>query len=93
MKRRQMDMSLRDDFGSWKDFLANKLEQAQGEGMGQETISNMAYEVGSYLSKSVEVESDEEAVLKELWNAASNDEQQALANVMVKLVQGKGNTM
>ncbi|TQS75494.1 DUF3243 domain-containing protein [Ornithinibacillus gellani] len=84
-------MSVLDNYETWKDFLANRLEQAQSEGMSQETISNVAYEVGDYLAKSVEVKNDETAVLRELWNAASKEEQQAIANTMVKLVQ-KGNT-
>ncbi len=86
-----MNMSVLDNYETWKDFLANRLEQAQSEGMSQETISNVAYEVGDYLAKSVEVKNDETAVLRELWNAASKEEQQAIANTMVKLVQ-KGNT-
>ncbi|MEN1969930.1 DUF3243 domain-containing protein [Lentibacillus sp. N15] len=85
-------MSVLDNFDTWKDFLANRLEQAQEEGMSQKTISNMAYEVGDYLAKKVEVKNDEEAVLHELWNAASKDEQQAIASSMVKLVQNQGNT-
>jgi len=85
-------MSILDNFETWKDFLANKLEQAEEQGMSQQTITNVAHEVGDYLSKSVEAENAEEAVLKELWNAASEDEQQALASTMVKLVQNQGNT-
>lgn len=80
-------MSVLDNFETWKDFLSNRLEQAKGQGMSQQTISNVAYEVGDYLSKSVEAKNDEEAVLRELWNAASEEEQQAIANIMVKLVQ------
>lgn len=80
-------MSVLDNFGTWKNFLADKLQQAQEQGISQETISNVAYEVGDYLSKSVEAENKEEAVLRELWNAASKEEQKAIANTMVKLVQ------
>ncbi|MFD1037918.1 DUF3243 domain-containing protein [Virgibacillus byunsanensis] len=85
-------MSVLDNFDSWKDFLANRLNQAQSQGMDQQTISNVAYEVGDYLSKSVNAKNNEEAVLRELWNAASEDEQHAIANSMVKLVQNQGNT-
>lgn len=80
-------MSVLDNFNTWKDFLANRLEEAKEQGMSDETISNMAHEVGDYLSKSVEAENSEEAVLRELWNAASEEEQQAIANSMVKLVE------
>ena len=85
-------MSMLDDFETWKDFLANRLEQAQEQGMSQKTISNLAHEVGDYLAQSVEAENEETAVLRELWNAASDEEQQAIANSMIKLVQNEGNT-
>jgi len=85
-------MSILENFDSWKSFLANRLEQAKSEGMSQNTISNMAYEIGDYLAKSVDAKNDESAVLRELWNAASKEEQQAIANSMVKLVQNEGQT-
>ncbi|MFC4023085.1 DUF3243 domain-containing protein [Oceanobacillus longus] len=80
-------MSVLDNFESWKGFLADRLEQAQQQGMDQQTISSVAAEVGDYLAQSVNAKTGEEAVLKELWNAASEQEQQALANVMIKLVK------
>ncbi|MBP1949192.1 Protein of unknown function [Virgibacillus subterraneus] len=85
-------MSVLDNFESWKGFLANKLEQAESQGMSQQAVSNMAYEVGDYLAKGTEAKNNEEAVLRELWNAADTDERHALANTMVKLVQNQGNT-
>jgi len=85
-------MSILDNFETWKDFLANRIEQAQDRGMSQETIENLAHEVGDYLAQSVEAENPEVAVLRELWNSASEEEQQAIANSMIKLVQNQGNT-
>ncbi|APC48566.1 DUF3243 domain-containing protein [Virgibacillus halodenitrificans] len=83
-------MSVLDNFESWKGFLANKLDQAKQQGMSEDTIQNVAHEVGDYLAQSVDAKNNEEAVLRELWNAASEQEQQAIANTMVKLVQNKG---
>ncbi|WP_053219601.1 DUF3243 domain-containing protein [Virgibacillus senegalensis] len=83
-------MSVLDNFESWKDFLGDRLHQAQGQGMDQNTISDLAFEIGGYLSKQVDAENDQEAVLRDLWNAASKDEQRAIANIMVKMVQNEG---
>ncbi|GEN30494.1 hypothetical protein HNQ35_001124 [Cerasibacillus quisquiliarum] len=80
-------MSVLDNFETWKDFLSNRLEQAKQEGMTQDTISNMAYEIGDYLASSVDAKNDEQAMLRELWNAASREEQESIANAMIKLVQ------
>ncbi len=84
-----MDMSILENFETWKDFLSNRLEQAQNQGMSQQTITNVAYEIGDYLAQSVDAKNEEQAVLRELWNAASEEEQHAIASAMVKLVQNK----
>ena len=82
-------MSVLDNFDTWKGFLADRLDQAKQHGMDQQTISAVAAEVGDYLAQSVEPKNGEEAVLKELWSVASEQEQQAMANIMIKLVQNK----
>lgn len=84
-------MSILDNFDSWKSFLANRLQQEKEHGMEHETITNLAHEVGDYLAANVEAKNKEEEVLKELWNAASEDEQKAIASSMVKLVEKQGN--
>ena len=84
-------MSILDNFDSWKGFLANRLNQAKEQGMDHETITNVAHEVGDYLASNVDAKNKEEAVLKELWSAASEAEQQAIASSMVRLVQQQGN--
>lgn len=82
-------MSVLDNFDTWKEFLSNRLQQAQSEGMSQQSANNVAYEVGDYLANSVDAKNSEQAILKELWSAASTEERQALASTMMKLVQGK----
>src|SRR5690625_7060995 len=67
-------MSVLDNFSTWKDFLANKIDQAEDHGMSRESITNFAQHVGDYLSKHVEPENKEERVLKDLWNAARSEE-------------------
>lgn len=83
-------MSVLDNFDQWKDFLGNRLEQAEGDGIDQNTISNIAYEVGDYLAKQVQPQNEQEKLLQELWKVASEEEQHAIANMMVKLVQNEG---
>lgn len=83
-------MSVLDNFESWKDFLGDRLHQAQSQGISQEAISDLAYDIGNYLSNHVGAKNDKEAVIKELWNAGDKEEQHAIANMMVKLVQNEG---
>ncbi|RWZ60428.1 DUF3243 domain-containing protein [Halobacillus fulvus] len=83
-------MSVLENFDSWKDFLGDRLHQAQGQGMEQKAVSELAYEIGTYLANSVDAKNDQEAVLRDLWNVADEKEQRAIANMMVKLVQNEG---
>lgn len=82
-------MSVLDDFSSWKSFLGDKITNAKKQGMSNTAITNVAQYVGDYLSNHVEPQNKEELVLQELWNVASEEEQEALANTMIKLVQNK----
>ncbi|MDF1510969.1 DUF3243 domain-containing protein [Robertmurraya sp. DFI.2.37] len=85
-------MSVLDNWNQWKDFLGDRLHQAQNEGMNQEVISDIAYQVGDYLAKQVDPKNEQERILADLWSVATPEEQHAIANVMVKLVQNNGNS-
>jgi Protein of unknown function (DUF3243) len=82
-------MSVLDSFEQWKSFLGERLEQAQQQGMNREAISDIAYQIGDYLARQVDPKNPEERVLADLWNVADEQEQHAIANAMVKLVQSK----
>ncbi|SEM49051.1 Protein of unknown function [Mesobacillus persicus] len=83
-------MSVLDNWGQWKDFLGSRLDQAQNEGMNNSVISDVAYQVGDYLAKNVDPKNEQERVLADLWSVADQQEQHAIANLMVKLVQNNG---
>ncbi len=84
-------MSVLDNWEQWKDFLANRLHHAENEGMEKGTVNDMAYQVGGYLAKQVEPQNEQEKVLADLWSVATPEEQHAIANMMVKLVENNGN--
>lgn len=83
-------MSVLDNWDQWKDFLGDRLNQAKQQGLDQETINQLAEQVGDYLSQQVDPKNEQQRVLSDLWSVASQEEQQAIANVMVKLVQNNG---
>jgi len=83
-------MSVLENWEQWKDFLGDRLNQAKSEGMSEKVISEIAYQVGDYLAKQVEPKNEQERILADLWSVASKEEQQAIANMMVKLVQNNG---
>ncbi|MBB5323604.1 hypothetical protein HNQ34_000696 [Anoxybacillus tepidamans] len=82
-------MSVLDNFEQWKGFLGDRLEQAKQQGLNQQVISDVAYQIGDYLAKQVDPKNPEERLLSDLWSVADEQEQHAIANMMVKLVQKK----
>ncbi|RST75541.1 DUF3243 domain-containing protein [Siminovitchia acidinfaciens] len=83
-------MSVLENWEQWKNFLGDRLDQAQQQGMSQDIIDQMAHQVGDYLAKQVDPKNEQERVLSDLWSVASDEEQQAIARVMVKLVENNG---
>ncbi|GGA34609.1 hypothetical protein GCM10007416_04330 [Kroppenstedtia guangzhouensis] len=81
-------MSVLDNFQDWKNFLSQRVEQAQGMGMDKETITDVAQQIGNYLAKEISPQNSQERLLQELWNAADEQEQKTIAGLMVKLVHG-----
>ncbi|WP_071459510.1 DUF3243 domain-containing protein [Bacillus massilinigeriensis] len=83
-------MSVLDNWNQWKEFLGSRLGQAENDGMNREVIGDMAYQIGDYLAKNVDPKNEQERVLADLWSVATEEEQHAIANMMVRLVQKKG---
>ncbi|GGG80322.1 DUF3243 domain-containing protein [Paenibacillus radicis (ex Gao et al. 2016)] len=79
-------MSVLSNFANFKQFLAERVDQAKASGMTEEMITNLAYEIGSFLDEKVDPKNEQQRVLKELWDAGDESEKKTIANLMVKLV-------
>lgn len=79
-------MSVLDNFQDWKNFLSERVNQAQKLGLDQQTISDLAYQLGDYLAQDVNPQNPQEQLLKDLWQVADEQEQRTMAGLMVKLV-------
>jgi hypothetical protein len=83
-------MSVLENWQQWKDFLGDRLDQAENQGLSKETINDLAYQVGDYLAKQVDPKNEQERVLADLWSVATPEEQHAIASIMVRLVENNG---
>jgi hypothetical protein len=83
-------MTVLDNWKQWEDYLADRLHHAQSAGMNNEAIGDLAYQIGDYLQNKVDPKNEQQRVLSDLWSVADKDEQHAIANVMVKLIQNNG---
>jgi hypothetical protein len=73
-------------FDRWKQYLGEQVTQAERSGMSEQVINKLAYQLGEFLAKNVDPKNDQERLLKDLWDVASEDEQKVIAKLMVRLV-------
>jgi hypothetical protein len=85
-------MSVLDNWDQWKNFLGDRLNQGQSQGLSGEAVNDLATEIGDYLSSNVDPKNEQERVLSDLWSVASSDERHAIASIMVKLVENNGSS-
>ncbi|HEY0827137.1 MAG TPA: DUF3243 domain-containing protein [Bacilli bacterium] len=76
-------------FDKWKEFLAERVNQAQRAGMSDETITKLAFHIGEFLEEKVDPKNREERLLKELWDVGNEEEKKTMARLMFKLVENK----
>lgn len=79
-------MSVLEDFTDWKHFLNERVDQAEKMGINDQTIANLAYQIGDYLAEKVDPKNEEERLLKELWDSSNDEQQKVLAQIMVNYV-------
>ncbi|MBB3109459.1 hypothetical protein FHS18_001511 [Paenibacillus phyllosphaerae] len=73
-------------FDTWKQFLSERVEQAKKLGLNEDTIANLAFEIGSFLDERVDPKNDEQRILKEIWDVGNEEERKTIARLMLKLV-------
>lgn len=73
-------------FDKWKEFLGERVNAAENQGMSEETISKLAFEIGDFLANKIDPENKEERVLKELWDLGNDEERKTIARLMVRWV-------
>ena len=83
-------MSLLGNWEQWKGFLGDRLNQAKQNGMDDSTVNRMAQHVGDYLAEHVDPKNEQQRVLSDLWSVANEQEQQAIAEAMVRMVSNNG---
>jgi len=75
------------DWKTWRSTLKGALEQAHKFGISDAVIEDTAVKLGNFLAEKVCPATPEEALMKELWEAATPDERKVLARLMVKTSQ------
>ena len=78
-----------ESFQQFQSELAQKLEVAHNMGLSKEHIDMSAKRIGDWLLKEATPRSPEQAMLKEMWRTANDDERHAMSSVLHKVVERK----
>jgi cell shape-determining protein MreC len=76
-----------DSFEQFRKELHEKVQMAKRAGMGPEALEQQAEQLGDWLSRHADPKNPEQRLLRELWSVADEDEQHALADVLVKFAE------
>ncbi|GEB78386.1 DUF3243 domain-containing protein [Sporolactobacillus inulinus] len=85
-------MSLLSNWDRWKDFLADRMHQAESVGVNSEVINEFATKIGGYLAEHVDPKNEQERLLSDLWSVADENEHKTIARLIMKLVANNGTT-
>lgn len=74
------------DWSGWRQTLAQAVNTGESMGMDKKEIVQKAEAVGDFLANSVDPQNPEQGILKELWEAADDSQQQQLAEMLINVV-------
>lgn len=75
------------NYDGWKKFLGDRVKNAKSMGMSEDTISKLAYEIGSFLDEKIDPQNAQERTIKELWDVGDEQERKTIAKLMVRLAE------
>lgn len=74
------------DWEQWKKTVNRAIKTARRLGMPDKLIEIASIKVGDFLSEKLCAQSQEEALIKELWTAASPQERKTLGKLLFKIM-------
>lgn len=75
------------NYDGWKKFLGERVKTARKMGMREDTITKLAYEIGSFLDEKIDPQNTQERTIKELWDVGDEQDQKTIAKLMVRVAE------
>lgn len=79
-------MQVHESFEQWKEFLSNSVQAARAAGASQADVKQVATQIGDVLAANVDPANREQRLLKELWSVGNQQEREALAGMITRMV-------
>ncbi len=80
-------MEIGQNWHRWKNVLGAATQLAERIGISDETIEDTATKIGNFLANTFDPANDEQRLLKELWENATEKEKHELASMITKMSQ------
>jgi len=80
-------MDFMKDWKTWRESLHDAIAEGRKYGMSDEEIKELAVTVGDFLAKNVCPGTNEEALLKEMWDISTPQERKILASLIFRMVE------
>ncbi|MDD5700774.1 MAG: DUF3243 family protein [Dehalococcoidales bacterium] len=75
------------DWNQWRQTVYEAIRTARRLGMPDQLITVASTKVGDFLSSRICAETPEEALIKELWDAAEPNERKVLGKLLFKIME------
>jgi hypothetical protein len=75
------------DWPTWRDNVKERIALANKFGVPYDTVATVASKVGDLLAKEACPTTQEEKLLKEMWNVATPDERKTITRLILRMVQ------
>lgn len=73
------------EWDNFKEALGKAVDLGETVGLSDNTINTAAEKIGTYLTNNIDPRNNEERLLKELWDAADDEDRNTLAKLVVKI--------
>lgn len=75
------------NWSEWRQTLAQAVDVGRDMGLSDAELADKAETIGDFLANNVDPQNPEQGLLKELWEAADERQQQELAKVLINVVK------
>lgn len=86
-----MRMEIDSGWHEWKNTLGKFVHGGKAIGFSEKRIENMAKGIGDFFADHFDPGNREQRLLKELWEQGNDNEKQALASLMTRMVTADKN--
>ncbi len=80
-------MEMYTDWNKWKKSISRAIDIGKIAGLNDDTVVKVGAKIGDYLEHNFDPDNPQQSLIKDLWEVGDDEEQKALASMIVKMVK------